>query len=415
MNRPLRALLLGGGVYNKGAEAMCLRVSEYMAQKRPRWQIQTLVPDVFSRDRLAESGCPALVPPALYPLSQYLSRPLSLLGSRGRRTDGPARRQGYDAILDVGGFVSSDLHGVYGAGRRWLECARPIAEGTELLFLTQSWGPFRKRIVRALTAKVLGSARLAVAREQESLRCLKQLDLPGTCRIECAPDIAFGFRASPPQRGQELLQQVMRTPPEGDRPLVGIAPNRNVYRRTARRGPDNHYVQTLRAVIEALDAAGASVVLIPHYHLPQCPDRDDRQICRLLSESSCGQGNVHLLDAYLSAADLKAVIGRLDFMLASRYHALIAAFSQGVPAACIGWAHKYDDLFKLMESPQGQISHTDLSRGRVVEWITRHLSLRSEMRDRLGRIVPAVRAAAERPLQQAAEILGRIEERPGCS
>jgi colanic acid/amylovoran biosynthesis protein len=68
---------------------------------------------------------------------------------------------------------------------------------------------------------------------------------------------------------------------------------------------------------------------------------------------------VHV-DKFLPAAEVKALIGNCSMAISSRYHALIAALSQGIPAAAIGWAHKYNELMAELDLSSGLIS---LSKG----------------------------------------------------
>jgi polysaccharide pyruvyl transferase WcaK-like protein len=57
---------------------------------------------------------------------------------------------------------------------------------------------------------------------------------------------------------------------------------------------------------------------------------------------------VAMLSGNESARQMKAVIGISDFLIASRYHSLVAAFSMRTPVAVIGWSHKYDELMQLV-------------------------------------------------------------------
>jgi colanic acid/amylovoran biosynthesis protein len=41
----------------------------------------------------------------------------------------------------------------------------------------------------------------------------------------------------------------------------------------------------------------------------------------------------------------KAISGRAEFVITTRYHALIAALSQAVPCLGTSWCHKYNQVF----------------------------------------------------------------------
>jgi len=41
---------------------------------------------------------------------------------------------------------------------------------------------------------------------------------------------------------------------------------------------------------------------------------------------------------------LEEVIKQFDFVIASRYHSIVHAYKNGVPALVIGWATKYSEL-----------------------------------------------------------------------
>jgi polysaccharide pyruvyl transferase WcaK-like protein len=56
---------------------------------------------------------------------------------------------------------------------------------------------------------------------------------------------------------------------------------------------------------------------------------------------------------------LKGIIGKCHLMVGSRFHALISALSQAVPAIATGWSHKYEHLFKGYGCPEFLISNLD--------------------------------------------------------
>ena len=117
------------------------------------------------------------------------------------------------------------------------------------------------------------------------------------------------------------------------KPIVGIAPNTRVYERTPGVGSANVYLQALVSLVRHLvDDKGVDVVLQANELGRDSAGSDDRRICNLIAEAAACSDGVFVTRGYLNAESSKALVGMFDLLVASRFHSLVFALSQGVPA-----------------------------------------------------------------------------------
>jgi colanic acid/amylovoran biosynthesis protein len=157
--------------------------------------------------------------------------------------------------------------------------------------------------------------------------------------------MAWNFRGDDLPVGRQLIQDAELSIKK-DSITVCVTPNLRVYERSKGNGQDNTYIETLRDIIRHLCSRhGAQVILIGHELRPNNSEvPDDRILCNYVLKSLDKSLSVVHVDKFIPAAQVKSIIGNCDLLLSSRYHALIAALSQGIPSAAIGWSHKYDEL-----------------------------------------------------------------------
>lgn len=79
-------------------------------------------------------------------------------------------------------------------------------------------------------------------------------------------------------------------------------------------------------------------ILIPHVFVPQNNDLEYLQ--QLKIEQLNLVDNIYIVECVLNAPELKFIISKLDFLIAARTHATIAAFSSGVPTICLAYSDK---------------------------------------------------------------------------
>jgi len=248
-------------------------------------------------------------------------------------------------------------------------------------------------------------ASLVYARDEQSRAHLAGAMARPESEVELAPDIAFRFNGDPPDTGRELLARLGLHP--GDRPLVGLAPNMRVYERASGTGLENAYLSFIMEVIGCCTRElGAEVVLIPHEikYSPGAAD-DDRFLCRLAAESAGGDVPVRAMTGEYSAAAIKSVIGRLDLLVGSRFHSIVAALSQRVPAVVLGWSHKYLELMRLFDLQQYVVDYDKLESRALVQLVRQAWDVRLQSKAILDKRVPSIQARIDDVFDRVAAVI----------
>lgn len=402
-------LILGSSTINKGAEAMLRTVMAELGDRLPGAQF--CIGDARVRQWNAEGVVAAGVPMIEVPATGLVGRTVAWAQYVLRAPEGTdywERRKvdfrhvqlvasRVDAAVDVSGFLFSDQRGL--SGKRLIPLADALARTHKpLVYLPQAWGPFEDADVRHVTRRAVGPAALAFARDDVSREHLEALDLP--TRIEQATDIAFLFKAS--DNGPALLAELGL---DVARPVVAISPNMRVYERTSGEGENNLYARALLAVARMLEREGAQIAFVPHEFLPEGTERpDDRYLCRLLADMLGSEGAVPVLGDR-SAEDLKAIIASCDLMVGSRFHALIAALSSGVPSVAVSWAHKYPALLGEFGLEDLAIDHGSLTVDALVAAVADVWNRRADIRDHIADRLPDVKRRSARAFDMTADVI----------
>jgi len=404
-------LIEGGNFYGRGAEAMMFVVRDCLRQTFGNPPICVPISRVSQYDQFLEAGLtPVLAKRLSLPLraARRLFREVGIVSrkrldprSLGRKPVGNPFRL-CDTVIDISGFASSDQWGVKKAQNRLFANRLARLTGCDIIFMPQAWGPFENPAVARRTERLLHLAQLIFARDRFSYEALTRLPNAPRERIHLAPDIAFRFRPSSHEQGKRVLERVGLDP--ADRPIVGFTPNMRVYERTEGDGPANSYVAMLSSVIDRfLSQTDCAVALITH----EISDRrdDDRTLCRMLAEMTTAPERVAQIPAQTSAADLKATFGHMQFCVASRYHSLVAAMSMRLPAAVVGWSHKYDELMRSAGTDSWMIDPVrhpdDAGLARILDaW-----EHRDEIREAFEANVPTLEAGAQQALDRMSHTL----------
>ena len=183
---------------------------------------------------------------------------------------------------------------------------------TPYAIFAQGVGPLRGWLARRGAATCVRRAAAITVRDEASAELLQGIGIPAE-RIEVTADPALTLQPAPPEQAHEILGGA--GVPE-DRPLLGLA----VRQWKGQQAALDAMAEAARRAVDELEMQAVA--------LPFQPGQD-LEVCRSLAAMIPG---CVVLDAPLRPAELMAVVGRLDMLLAMRLHALIFAAAQAVPA-----------------------------------------------------------------------------------
>lgn len=237
-------------------------------------------------------------------------------------------------LLDIGGGDSfADIYGWRRFAFLWLSKAMAITRGVPLLLSPQTIGPFERQPHTALAAWAMNRSHLVVARDPTSFEVAGRM-APRAKRLQ-AVDVAFALPYTPRERGAAGKIEVGVN-------VSGLLFNGG-YSGANEFGMQVDYAEYSRQLIRALIARpGVSVKLVPHVNSDAVPQDDDGRVSARLAQEF---PEVECVGPFASPSDAKSYISGLDFLVAGRMHACIAAFSSGVPVVPVAYSRKFSGLF----------------------------------------------------------------------
>lgn len=240
-----------------------------------------------------------------------------------------------DCILDIGaGDSFADIYGFKRFLFMWVSKAMALARGVPLVLSPQTIGPFTREPYRRMARWAMERADCVVARDHTSFEVLTKL--ARGARAVQSVDVAFAlpFADRSAERGGERLRVGVNV---SGLLLQEAESGRN------RFGLEVNYAALMRRFVGAMAARkDVEVHLISHATSLQDSGDDDGQAAdRFAAEFP---GTIRVPD-FAGPCEAKSYISSLDYLVAGRMHACIAAFSSGTPMVPVAYSRKFSGLF----------------------------------------------------------------------
>lgn len=317
----------GTNTQNKGAELMLGAIREHFSD---RSNVQLAVNQFFGsyRER-AKYGLYQKVDVDGWGRSRMA---VALMPREFRRSFGLVRDDDVDVLLDASGFAFGDQHPPDRTIRFAERVETAKQEGKTVVLLPQALGPFETPSIRNAFARVVDAADLVFARDDVSMKHSQEAagnpshlrqspDFTNLVTPNCTVDSDTSSRAT-------------------------IVPNQRMVEKAETQEKAEAYVPLMGACIEAVEEQNLEPVLLLH-------ERDDDELASDIREHV---GRDIPVRQKTDPVALKRFLGESHLVVGSRFHALVGALSQGVPAIGTSWSHKYEMLFEEYACPDMLLS-----------------------------------------------------------
>jgi polysaccharide pyruvyl transferase WcaK-like protein len=230
-----------------------------------------------------------------------------------------------------------------------------ILLGVPVIKFAQALGPFGGFLNRLAARTFLKHCAQIFTRGECTHKHLTEL-LGSNLNYERADDVAFLFKPeyckSIPSEGLEEDLFKLKSLRSNGQLVVGVCPSIVVAKRARASGWD--YAQSIAHLIDDLVGKGCVVALYPNATRGEDMDKthnNDLPLLegiehKLLPESA---RNIAKFTGSLNAAQIHKIINSCDVHVVSRFHAMVAALSSGIPVLVIGWSHKYLEVMERFE------------------------------------------------------------------
>jgi polysaccharide pyruvyl transferase WcaK-like protein len=168
------------------------------------------------------------------------------------------------------------------------------------------------------------------------------------------------------------------------------------------------YVQTFLDVVEALAAASErnEFVFIPNATRQgmDAPRNNDlfviEEIRRRATEVLPDQVSrrIHWVDYDVNTAGIRRILRVCQALVTSRFHAMVAGLSLGIPTLVISWSHKYGEVLEQFDLDAWEIGFDDPEMD-VVTSVRQLIEAKEEVQRRIRENWERVRSLAENQFQ----------------
>ncbi len=347
-------IITGGELYNKGAQAMTFISVDEMKKRFPDHNI-ILLSDMDMQRSDDEKKLYAFDFMGWYPLkfakcqSNSALRFICNLRNRAALSEAENIYKNTDLMIDISGYALGSNWGTEYINSYLDHLEFADAFHIPMYLMPQSFGPFEfsgeegKRVYQR-AEKLLPTVKRIFAREQDGYDALvSNFHLNN---VSLAGDIVLNNRGI----DKNNIYKVPRSsilPDIAAHSCAVIPNNRNLM-----TGNSERVMSLYVTAISEMLKDGSSVYILSH-------SAQDASVCKELKRRFPDNDSVVLLEEEFLCIEFGDLITHFDYVVASRFHAIVHSFKSATPCIVLGWAEKYHELMRLFDQEQYMLDVRD--------------------------------------------------------
>lgn len=283
--------------------------------------------------------------------------------------------------------------------------------GVPVVKLSQGLGKFEGRINRNVGRFMLRKCAKVFARGAKSLEMVRAIGVDET--VEAA-DIAFSFEdgfsltEENPDHERDLCAQLQSFRDDGKK-ILTLSVSSVVSGKCRKSNID--YEHEMAQVARHFLAEGYVVLLFPNATRQETKSthNNDLPIIEDISQRVHGEGRENLVtvERDLNTASLRRVLAKADYLVASRFHAMVAGLCLGIPTMVLGWGHKYAEVLAQFGISDQAYDFSSLDHASLIERVTDFIDRAPQIQRSILENLPAVRESSARQFEWLAEFVSR--------
>lgn len=333
-----------------------------------------------------------------------------------------------DLVIDEAGIAFSDSRGWILNTYAFVCAAVPMLMGIGVVKYSQALGPFHHAYNRMLAKWILPEMKLIAARGRFTYGHLRAIGIRRQVRL-----YADGAFTMPADRNKGACEKLLRCKEASGVPvrLAALAVSSVVERRCNRAGID--YCKIMAGFIAYLTGQGYQVFLFAnaarmHSRRPRNNDlMTGDKVAWMYQQMKAGPiripqsekkrgGSLQASDTNgliwehreMDAEEIRASIGQCDFLITSRFHAMVFALSEQVPVMLVGWSHKYQEVMEQFGLAEYAEDYSSLSLDGLIRRFEIFLEHQEEIKYKIRKHLPVVQKSSSKNIRHIAAILDKI-------